>query len=72
MMELKGDNVKDWNWQMREPRIASEQEAEEEYLKNVELISHQDEIAAKIKGRDLSQKGNQVVSTKESSEKSQE
>jgi len=21
MMELKGDNIKEWNWQMKEPRI---------------------------------------------------
>ncbi|CDW75758.1 UNKNOWN [Stylonychia lemnae] len=72
-MVLKGNNVKEWNWQMKESRTKAELEAEEEYLRNVEQISHQDEVVLNKKLSSAKNiKGNPILSTKESSEKSQE
>jgi len=40
MKKDKGDNPRNWNWQMRANRHLEEIKEEEEYLRNVEKISH--------------------------------
>jgi hypothetical protein len=41
MKRDKGNDVKKWNWQARAHRTLEEIREEEEYLQNVENISHQ-------------------------------
>ena len=40
MMREKGKDPKLWNWQMREDRNKDEVEEEQQYIDNVEAISH--------------------------------
>lgn len=43
MKRDKGDDVKRWNWQLRAHRPLDEIREEDEYLQNVEKISHKDD-----------------------------
>ena len=68
MKRDKGDDVKRWNWQLRARRPLDEVREEEEYLQNVEIISHQEEQSVKAKGFSLNLKAiTSALSTKESS-----
>jgi len=40
MLKSKGTDPKNWNWQMRDDRVTEELEEENDYLTNVEKISH--------------------------------
>lgn len=40
MLKKKGSETENWNWQLRANRKIDDLEEEEEYLKNVERISH--------------------------------
>lgn len=40
MLSSKGNDPKNWNWQMRENRTIQEIEEEKEYLEHIEQISH--------------------------------
>lgn len=71
MQEEKGNKPSNWNWQMREHKTMEEIIEEQEYLKNVEDISHWDEKSGCESAKyNLNYNIAGSLSTKESSENS--